>query len=184
MIKKFAICQSITTILDKRSQANLRNQVEYVFLRNILKLGFWNFLAEMSKFADRVVGWVHTTKSKHQVSQQLVRQLVHSLFGDNNRVPFYWWWKETVLRRKTSTNVLSKIVEIAKFPYFRRLLAPECIFSKVRPCWPDTILSNELFPCVNHKSTLISEVPFFVAQTLFLRWFKLNFRKWKYQIFP
>ena len=78
----------------------------------------------MSKFADRVVGWVHTTKSKHQVSQQLVRQLVHSLFGDNNRVPFYWWWKETVLRRKTSTNVLSKIVEIAKF-----------LFLLLKPCF-------------------------------------------------
>ena len=36
-----------------------------VSLRNIFKLAFRIFLAEMSKFADRVVGWVHTNKSKH-----------------------------------------------------------------------------------------------------------------------
>ena len=37
---------------------------------------------------------------KSKVVKQLVRQLVYSLFGDNNLVPFHLWWRETVLKRE------------------------------------------------------------------------------------
>ena len=62
-------------------------------------------------------------KESSEICQQLVRQLVHSLFGDNDRVAFHLCWKETVLMRKTSTNVLSKIVVIAKFPAFPKTIS-------------------------------------------------------------
>ena len=37
-------------------------------------------------------------------------QLIHSLFADNILVPFHFWWRETVLKRDNSKNILSKIV--------------------------------------------------------------------------
>ena len=62
---------------------------------------FCDFLAQMPKFAFRVVGCVFVIKSKHfrdfpdisldpksEVVWQLVRQLLHPLSGDNNVVPF------------------------------------------------------------------------------------------------
>ena len=40
-----------------------------------------------------------------------MRELVYSLSGDNNLVPFQLRWRQIVLRVKKSANVLSNIVE-------------------------------------------------------------------------
>ena len=51
-----------------------------------------------------------------------MRQLVHSLSGDDNLVPFHLWCGQIVLKVKKSTNVLSKTVAF-EILYFQSYLA-------------------------------------------------------------
>ena len=76
-----------------------------------MQLIFGSFLVQMSKFVFWVPGWVLAIKSKHfkyflkislyaeilslKVVWQPVRELVHSLSGDNNLVLFRLWLRET-----------------------------------------------------------------------------------------
>ena len=87
----------------------------------------------MSKFSFWVAGWVLTIKSKHfkdflkislfpkilsfklfgswwDVGQ--VRQLLHSLCGDNNVGSFHLWWRETMLKRAYLSISLSIYLSI------------------------------------------------------------------------
>ena len=70
------------------------------FLWNILQLIFCDFLSKNFKI------WLLSSRlsTRHQIQakfvRRLVRQLVHSLFGDNDLVPFHIWWKEIVLKRE------------------------------------------------------------------------------------
>ena len=101
----------IPTILDKRLWKNSKNKVKQVFLWNVLQLIFCEFLPKISKFGFCAASWVLAIRSKHfrdfleisyflKIVWHLVRQLMHSLFGDNNMLSFYLWWRQISLKRE------------------------------------------------------------------------------------
>ena len=65
------------------------------FSMEYFKADFGDFLAQLSKFAFRMAGWVLTIKCRHfkdfqekseviqQLVKQMMRQLIYSPFGDN-----------------------------------------------------------------------------------------------------
>ena len=70
------------------------SMVVFTFFFLDRKFGTYN----LGQKSWRQIREVKQNRFYNGVVRQLVKQLVHSLFGDNNLVPFHFWWKEIVLK--------------------------------------------------------------------------------------
>ena len=122
-----------------------------IFYRKTSQRGFW------------VVSWVLGTTSSKLFSDFLeipwfpkilslscsatMKQLVHSLSGVNNLIPFHLWWREIVLKReKLYKCFFSKIVD-------QKLKnTTETIFEVMKYCYCVWTLANQRENCFAIKS--------------------------------